>query len=132
MDLKPELGCKAGRKNADMFLEACLLQLISEGTGHGYALMEKLGQFVISTEMMNISTLYRTLRHMEKEGSLESAWEEGGPGPKRRVYLISDKGKRELEIRIRMMKARKSGIDRLISAYDRTREQAAQSSGTVQ
>ena len=119
-------GCKAGRKTADRFLEACLLQLLSEGTGHGYVLMEQLQQFGISTDALNISTLYRTLRHMEKEGCLESEWEEGGPGPKRRVYLISEKGKKELEIRIRMMKARKSGIDRLINAYDRAQEQAVQ------
>lgn len=119
-------GCNAGRKTADRFLEACLLQLLSQGTGHGYVLMEQLQQFGISTDALNISTLYRTLRHMEKEGCLESEWEEGGPGPKRRIYLISEKGKKELEIRIRMMKARKSGIDRLINAYDRAQEQAVQ------
>ena len=126
MDGKPAPGCNAGRKTADRFLEACLLQLLSQGTGHGYVLMEQLQQFGISTDALNISTLYRTLRHMEKEGCLESEWEEGGPGPKRRIYLISEKGKKELEIRIRMMKARKSGIDRLINAYDRAQEQAVQ------
>lgn len=126
MDGKQAPGCNAGRKTADRFLEACLLQLLSQGTGHGYVLMEQLQQFGISTDALNISTLYRTLRHMEKEGCLESEWEEGGPGPKRRVYLISEKGKKELEIRIRMMKARKSGIDRLINAYDRAQEQAVQ------
>ena len=126
MDGKQAPGCNAGRKTADRFLEACLLQLLSQGTGHGYVLMEQLQQFGISTDALNISTLYRTLRHMEKEGCLESEWEEGGPGPKRRIYLISEKGKKELEIRIRMMKARKSGIDRLINAYDRAHEQAVQ------
>ena len=126
MDGKQAPGCNAGRKTADRFLEACLLQLLSQGTGHGYVLMEQLQQFGISTDALNISTLYRTLRHMEKEGCLESEWEEGGPGPKRRIYLISEKGKKELEIRIRMIKARKSGIDRLINAYDRAQEQAVQ------
>ena len=126
MDGKQAPGCNAGRKTADRFLEACLLQLLSQGTGHGYVLMEQLQQFGISTDALNISTLYRTLRHMEKEGCLESEWEEGGPGPKRRIYLISEKGQKELEIRIRMMKARKSGIDRLINAYDRAQEQAVQ------
>ena len=126
MDGKQAPGCNAGRKTADRFLEACLLQLLSQGTGHGYVLMEQLQQFGISTDALNISTLYRTLRHMEKEGYLESEWEDGGPGPKRRIYLISEKGKKELEIRIRMMKARKSGIDRLINAYDRAQEQAVQ------
>ncbi|MDD2562322.1 MAG: PadR family transcriptional regulator [Eubacteriales bacterium] len=126
MDGKQAHGQKSGRKAADKFLEACLLQLLSEGTGHGYVLMEQLGQFGISADALNISTLYRTLRHMEKDGCLKSEWEEGGPGPKRRVYLISEKGKKELEIRIQMIKARKSGIDRLIGAYGRSQEQAVQ------
>ena len=125
-------GCADGRRTADKFLEACLLQLLSEGMGHGYALMEQLEQFGYSPEAVNLSTLYRMLRHMEQEGCLQSAWEEGGPGPKRRVYLIAEKGKRELEIRIRMMKARKSGIDRLIGAYDRAREQDARTGGPGQ
>ncbi|MHC1787474.1 MAG: PadR family transcriptional regulator [Christensenellales bacterium] len=127
-----EPGCRAGGKPADRFLEACLLQLLSEGTGHGYALMEQLAAFGVSSEGLNVSTLYRRLRHMEKEGLLQSDWEEGGRGPKRRVYLIAEKGKEELEIRIRMMKARKSGIDRLISAYDQAQERAVQAGGTEQ
>lgn len=126
MENAQEKRSSVSKSAGDGFLEACLLQLLSEGMGHGYALMEQLQKFGISTKALNISTLYRTLRHMEKEGYLESEWEDGGPGPKRRVYLISEKGKKELEIRIRMMKARKSGIDRLINAYDRAQEQAVQ------
>lgn len=132
MDRNQEPGCKAGRKAADKFLEACLLQLLSEGKLHGYALMEQLERFGISASALNMSTLYRTLRHMEKDGCLESEWEEGGPGPKRRVYLIAQKGTNELAIRIGMMKARKSGIDRLISAYDRMRDQAERPCDTKQ
>lgn len=118
-------GHAEGKRSADKFLEACLLQLLSEGIAHGYALMEKLEQFGYSREAVNISTLYRILRHMEREGCLESVWEEGGAGPKRRVYLILEKGKLELELRIRMMKSRKAHIERLISEYDRSQEQTA-------
>lgn len=118
-------GCSQGKRTADKFLEACLLQMLSEGTAHGYALMEKLEQFGYSREAVNISTLYRILRHLEKEGCLKSVWEEGGAGPKRRIYLILEKGKLELELRIRMMKSRKAHIERLIGEYDRFREQTA-------
>ena len=132
MENAQEKRSSVSKSTGDRFLEACLLQLLSEGMGHGYALMEQLQKFGISTKALNISTLYRTLRHMEKEGYLESEWKDGGPGPKRRVYLISEKGKKELEIRIRMMKARKSGIDRLISAYDGARGQDVQPSDKEQ
>ena len=119
-------GSAGGKRTADKFLEACLLQLLSEGTGHGYVLMEQLEQFGFSPEAVNLSTLYRTLRHMEKDGCLKSVWQEGGPGPKRRIYLILEKGRRELDLRIRMMKTRKSHIERLIGEYDRASEQAVQ------
>ena len=39
-----------------------------------------------------MSTLYRTLRQMEKDGFLESTWEPGPTGPARRVYTITDAG----------------------------------------
>ncbi len=125
MEQKQRPGFVGGKRTADKFLEACLLQLLSEGTAHGYALMEKLEQFGYSREAVNISTLYRILRHLEKEGCLKSVWEEGGAGPKRRVYLILENGKMELELRIRMMKSRKAHIERLIGEYDRFREQTS-------
>ena len=125
MEHKQGPECAQGKRTADKFLEACLLQLLSEGTGHGYALMEQLEAFGFSPEAVNLSTLYRMLRHMEKEGCLESVWEEGGPGPRRRVYLILEKGRRELDIRIRMMKTRKTHLDRLIGEYDSAMAQAA-------
>ncbi len=125
MDQQPEQRFAGGKGTADKFLEACLLMLLRGGTGHGYALMEQLARFGFSPEALNISTLYRTLRHMENQGYLKSAWEDGGPGPKRRSYLILDEGIKELDFRIRMMKNRKARIEALISEYDSTREQSA-------
>jgi len=78
-------------------MEVCLLLLLFDKTGHGYGLIEQLTYFGFSEEQINVSTLYRTLRKMEKEGSVISDWEEGGQGPKKRVYNITDTGKKELE-----------------------------------
>ena len=48
-----------------------------------------------------MSTLYRTLRQMEKDGFLESTWEPGPTGPARRVYTITDAGHAWLDSRRR-------------------------------
>lgn len=125
---QPQSGCAGTKRTQDKFLEACLLMLLIGETGHGYALMEQLERFGFSPGTFNLSTLYRTLRHMEKEGYLKSVWEEGGPGPRRRVYLVSEDGIKELAFRITMMKNRKAGIEALISAYDSSREQTARQS----
>lgn len=102
----------------ERFLEVCLLLLLYDNAGYGYGLVEELSYFGFSEEELNVSTLYRTLRNMEKESLVESFWEEGGQGPKRRVYRISESGKIELNQRISIMKMRKSRIEKLIGRYD--------------
>jgi poly-beta-hydroxybutyrate-responsive repressor len=102
----------------ERFMEVCLLLLIYEEIGHGYGLVERLAPFGFSEDDLNVSTLYRTLRKMEKEGLVTSSWEKGGQGPKRRVYEITSDGKKELDQWIKILKARKSRIESLIRIYD--------------
>ena len=102
----------------ERFLEVCLLLLLYDEIGYGYGLVEQLASFGFSEDDLNVSTLYRTLRKMEKEGLVTSSWEEGGQGPKRRVYEITVNGKNELDQWIRILKVRKSRIESLIIKYD--------------
>jgi PadR family transcriptional regulator PadR len=68
------------------------LATLREESTHGYELMEGLAEF--GFEEINPGTLYRTLRHMEKEGLCKSEWEtsNGGGGPACRVYSVTDSG----------------------------------------
>jgi len=102
----------------ERFLEVCLLLLLYEEIGYGYGLIEQLASFGFSEDDLNVSTLYRTLRKMENEGLVTSIWEEGGQGPRRRVYEITMNGKGDLDQWIRILKVRKSRIESLISKYD--------------
>jgi DNA-binding PadR family transcriptional regulator len=104
--------------NMERFLEVCLLLLLHDEIGYGYGLIEQLSQFGFSEPELNVSSLYRTLRKMENEGLVTSLWEEGGQGPKRRVYKIKENGKKELEQWINILKVRKTRIEKLISRYD--------------
>ena len=66
----------------DMLIPYVLLA-ISLQRGHGYLIEEYLrGLGFLGLEM---STLYRTLRQLEKDGLLRSDWEPGPSGPARRV-----------------------------------------------
>jgi len=77
-------------------LRPCLLLLIAEGRGkHGYELgpaLEELG-LDVSTEG---GRLYRALRHLEREGLVESDWDTQTTGPARRVYNITAQGRESL------------------------------------
>lgn len=102
----------------DRFLEVCLLVLLYDKLGYGYGLIEDLEDFGFSSEELNVSTLYRTLRKMESEGLVTSLWEESGLGPKRRVYRITQTGKTDLDNWIDTLTNRKTRIEKLIEKYE--------------
>ncbi|NCB43203.1 MAG: PadR family transcriptional regulator [Clostridia bacterium] len=112
------LFCNGKPHHMERFLEVCLLLLLYDEIGYGYGLIEQLASFGFSEADLNLSTLYRTLRKMENEGLVTSIWEEGGQGPKRRVYEITTNGKNELNQWIKILKIRKTRIESLITKYD--------------
>ncbi|NCB42692.1 MAG: PadR family transcriptional regulator [Clostridia bacterium] len=118
MKAEGALFCNGKPHHMERFLEVCLLLLLYDEIGYGYGLVEQLASFGFTEDDLNVSTLYRTLRKMEKEGLVTSFWEEGGQGPKRRVYEITINGKNELDQWINILKVRKSRIESLIIQYD--------------
>jgi PadR family transcriptional regulator PadR len=92
-----------------------VLLAVSMQRAHGYVIedyLRALGLFGIT-----MSTLYRTLRQMEKDGFLESTWEPGPTGPARRVYTITDAGHTWLESSATMLNAYRQTIDRFFGLY---------------
>lgn len=112
------LFCSGKNHKMERFLEVCLLLLLYDEAGYGYGFIEELEYFGFAQDELNVSTLYRTLRKMEKEGLLSSIWEEGGQGPRRRVYEITESGKRNLEQWIKILEIRKARIEKLILKYE--------------
>lgn len=110
--------CNGKHHKMERFMEVCLLLLLHEETGHGYGLIERLSYFGFSEEQVNVSTLYRTLRKMEREGSVVSVWEEAGQGPRRRVYNITESGQKELVNWVEALRGRKAHIEKLIDRYE--------------
>ena len=92
-----------------------VLLAVSLQRSHGYVIedyLRALGLFGIT-----MSTLYRTLRQMEKDGFLESTWEPGPTGPARRVYTITDAGHVWLDSSAAMLNAYRDTIDRFFGLY---------------
>ena len=93
-----------------------VLLAVSLQRAHGYVIedyLRALGLFGIT-----MSTLYRTLRQMEKDGFVESVWEPGPTGPARRVYSITDAGRVWLESSAAMLNAYRETIDQFFGLYD--------------
>jgi poly-beta-hydroxybutyrate-responsive repressor len=105
-----------------------VLLAVSMQRAHGYVIedyLQTLGIFGIT-----MSTLYRTLRQMEKDGFLESTWEPGPTGPARRVYTITDAGHVWLDSSASMLQAYRETIDRFFGLYGTTRPRADDTSDT--
>ena len=97
------------------FLAPFVLLAVSMQRAHGYVIEDYLRAFGLFG--ITMSTLYRTLRQMEKDGFLESTWEPGPTGPARRVYSITDAGHDWLESSAALLDTYRQTIDRFLDLY---------------
>ncbi|EJR94331.1 PadR family transcriptional regulator [Bacillus mycoides] len=76
-------------------LDGCILAIIQEGEIYGYELTEKLHSYGFHS--FSEGTIYPLLLRMQKEGLVTSVLRESKAGPKRKYYLLSKLGEKELE-----------------------------------
>jgi PadR family transcriptional regulator PadR len=108
----------------DMLIPYILLA-VSLQRAHGYLIEEYLKS--LGFFGLEMSTLYRTLRQLERDGLLLSAWEPGPTGPARRVYSLTDAGRAWLDTWASMLEVYRGMIDRFFGLY--TRAHAPPTSG---
>jgi PadR family transcriptional regulator, regulatory protein PadR len=92
-----------------------ILVMLREWNSYGYEMMERMAEFGL--EATNPGTLYRTLRHMEKNGAVKSAWDTSKGGPPRRVYSITDAGEAYLEFWARALEQYQRNVDAFFGLY---------------
>ena len=80
------------RARVERFIEPVLLQLLSERPMHGYELLERVPELAREERRVDLGNLYRLLRSLEEEGVVASDWDEGLPGPAKRVYRLTESG----------------------------------------
>lgn len=76
-------------------LETALLGVLCDGPAHGYALAESLS--LEGFGRLRGGSLYPVLARLEDAGHVSSTWQEGSGGPGRRLYTITDAGRRRRE-----------------------------------
>jgi PadR family transcriptional regulator PadR len=100
-----------------------ILVLLREWNSYGYEMMERMAEFGL--EATNPGTLYRTLRHMEKNGAVKSAWETSKGGPARRVYSITDVGEAYLDFWVKSLEQYQRNVDAFFRLYTGKPRQAS-------
>ncbi len=78
-------------------LEYCILLLIRENPCYGYEIMSRLSKWPLIA--VKESTVYPLLRRLQKDGCLDSYWQESAEGiPPRKYYSITQEGRHYLEM----------------------------------
>ena len=92
-----------------------VLLAVSLQRAHGYWIEEYLRG--LGFFGLEISTLYRTLRQLEKDGLVYSNWEPGPVGPARRVYMLTEAGRRWLDGWAQALDGYRQMLDRFFGLY---------------
>jgi PadR family transcriptional regulator PadR len=81
-------------------VDALLLAAVGEGEAHGYGIVETLRARSEGAFDLAEGTVYPALYRLERQGLLESYWDEVG-GRRRRVYRLTARGSAALAERKR-------------------------------
>ena len=76
-------------------LEYCILSILSRGDSYAPKIISELKE----AQMIIVEgTLYPILTRQKNAGLLTYRWEESPQGPPRKYYIITEKGKEQLEL----------------------------------
>ncbi len=105
------------KRQTGKHLPAFLLLFIAKRPAHGGALMSELGE-LLPDWIIDSGGVYRVLRDMEEHNLLHSTWDTPDGGAPRRVYILTEDGRRELDNWREDILARKRGLDLFVDMYD--------------
>lgn len=109
-------GCRCDGGQPKNFVRPCLLLLLAEAPAHGYELLERLRPF--GFDLSDPASVYKTLRVLENDGHVTSAWELSTRGPARRVYSITDDGLEMLQAWTHVLAKNRDIIDTFIGRVE--------------
>lgn len=78
-------------------LDGLILAVLASGPNHGYAVIEEIKRRSGGELALPEGTVYPALHRLELAGLLRSEWSTAS-GRKRRVYSVTRKGSRELDV----------------------------------
>jgi PadR family transcriptional regulator len=105
------------RARLERFSEPALLLLLRERPAHGYELLEALPDLT-GEARVDMGNLYRVLRALEEDGLVTSRWEAGEPGPSKRIYELTQAGRRLLDEWVAALQRARDRIDTFLERFE--------------
>src|SRR3972149_6268854 len=97
------------------FLTPWVLLVLRNWSMHGYQLMQTLTMFGLAS--FEPTTVYRTLRRLQKSGLIMLGLETGGSGPAKRVYSLTEAGEEFLRTWASALRQYQGLLDRFTEVY---------------
>ena len=88
--------CQCGGNIPRHFVLPAILLLLNEEPSHGYSLFRKLSELGVTESDMSPATVYRVLSKLEEEGLAVHENVDEGQGPTRKVYTLTDEGRKAM------------------------------------
>jgi PadR family transcriptional regulator, regulatory protein PadR len=108
--------CRVPDPRVRSFLQPQLLMSLLKKPAHGYELMERLAG--AGDPAVDPGLLYRTLRQLEEEGLVRSAWNTDGVGPARRLYEATSEGEDYLRAWTVNIRQIRDQMDQFLAEYE--------------
>ena len=106
------------RARVERFGEPALLLLLSERPAHGYDLLEQLPELT-GERRIDMGNLYRVLRALEEDGIVTSEWRDDAPGPSKRIYELTEEGRRLLGGWADALRANRELVSSFLDRYEK-------------
>ena len=90
-------------------LDMLVLQILSLGPAHGYAIAQRIEQISRNAVQINQGSLYPALHRLEQKKWLRSEWRDSETGREAKFYALTRAGEKQLEVE-------KESWDRLAAA----------------
>ena len=108
----------AVRARIERFGEPALLLLLAERPAHGYELLEQLPELT-GERRIDMGNLYRVLRALEDDRVVTSEWRDDAPGPSKRIYELTDEGRRLLDGWAQALRANQELVSSFLDRYEK-------------
>ena len=79
-------------------LDMLVLQILSLGPAHGYAIAQRIEQISRNAVQINQGSLYPALHRLEQKKWLRSEWRASETGREAKFYALTRAGEKQLEI----------------------------------
>lgn len=93
-------------------LEGCILAIISKQETYGYEIVQQLERYGFGR--IAEGTIYPLLLRLEKNRLISAEYRQSGIGPRRKYYLLTEQGRKELQSFLQSYRALTGAVLRLL------------------